>query len=262
MNRISKPRIVDFLRLCDRNKWVHPRIRFASVRSKPELIDDIHHNFDVTVDKHLVTITPRSSCRRVPVIQYDLEARKYLVDGVYEGVEAETGVSDSVRADDDPFRIVSSVQRVERHTNSFWRFVTVSNTRHWCSSSCLIINSAIWALLAYSLHNNFTSLDIGHEKIRHASRERRTRFGNVLQDTPHMNSEISQWRPLMAKWLICSAASLVSTTSSTKIATCRWIPSARSRSCCCIRRSTNDTSHVLKKNRLSHFCSMRAANAG
>ena len=123
----------------------------------------------------------------------------WRVSRIPEGVSAETAVSDSVRADDDPFRIVSSVQRVERHTNSFWRFVTVSNTRHWCSSSCLIINSAIWALLAYSLHNNFTSLDIGHEKIRHASRERRTRFGNVLQDTPHMNSEISQWRPLMAK---------------------------------------------------------------
>ena len=90
MNRISKPRIVDFLRLCDRNKWVHPRIRFASVRSKPELIDDIHHNFIVTVDKHLVTITPRSSCRRVPVIQYDLEARKYLVDGVYREFQKES----------------------------------------------------------------------------------------------------------------------------------------------------------------------------
>ena len=87
---LNKPRIVDFLRLCDRNKWVHPRIRFASVRSKPELIEDIHHNFDVTIDKHLVTITPRSSCRRVPVIQYDLEVRKYLVDGVYREFQKES----------------------------------------------------------------------------------------------------------------------------------------------------------------------------
>ena len=40
MDQISKPHIVSFLRMVDRHKWIRPRIRFASVRSKPELITD------------------------------------------------------------------------------------------------------------------------------------------------------------------------------------------------------------------------------
>ena len=45
MNKISKPHIVDFLRLADQKKWFSPRIRYASVRSKPELIADLRHRF-------------------------------------------------------------------------------------------------------------------------------------------------------------------------------------------------------------------------
>ena len=45
MDQISKPHIVSFLRMVDRHKWIRPRIRFASVRSKPELITDIKRAF-------------------------------------------------------------------------------------------------------------------------------------------------------------------------------------------------------------------------
>ena len=90
MNRISKPRIVDFLRLCDRHKWVHPRIRFASVRSKPELIADIHDHFEISCTDHIVCITPKYRNRHAPVICYDLEERKYMVDGVYREFQKES----------------------------------------------------------------------------------------------------------------------------------------------------------------------------
>ena len=48
MQRISKPHIVDLLRYFDRNRLFSPRIRYASVRSKPELIADIKSGFLVT----------------------------------------------------------------------------------------------------------------------------------------------------------------------------------------------------------------------
>lgn len=83
MNRISKPRIVDFLRLCDKNKWVHPRIRFASVRSKPELIRDILAHFIISESNNLICIMTQTPNRRVPVIFYDLSEKKYMIDGQY-----------------------------------------------------------------------------------------------------------------------------------------------------------------------------------
>jgi len=45
MQRISKPHIVDLLRIFDRRRWFVPRIRYASVRSKPELIKDLAKYF-------------------------------------------------------------------------------------------------------------------------------------------------------------------------------------------------------------------------
>ena len=41
MNQISKPHIVDLLRIFDKNRMISPRIRYASVRSKPELLKDL-----------------------------------------------------------------------------------------------------------------------------------------------------------------------------------------------------------------------------
>ena len=75
MEDISKPRIVDFLRTCDKHNWVFPRIRFASVRSKPELIEDIDYNFKVTREGSFISIVPRRLARRIPAIQYDLDEK-------------------------------------------------------------------------------------------------------------------------------------------------------------------------------------------
>ena len=90
MQAISKPRIVDFLRTCDKHNWVYPRIRFASVRSKPELIDDINEHFAVSREGNFISIQPRRFARRIPAIQYDLEVRKFLLDGDYRELQKES----------------------------------------------------------------------------------------------------------------------------------------------------------------------------
>ena len=90
MQDISKPRIVDFLRTCDKLNWVHPRIRFASVRSKPELIEDIEMNFTVDREGSFINIVPRKSSRRIPSIQFDLDSRQYLLDGEYHELQKES----------------------------------------------------------------------------------------------------------------------------------------------------------------------------
>ena len=90
MQAISKPRIVDFLRTCDKHNWVYPRIRFASVRSKPELIEDINEHFIVSREGNFIAIKPRRFARRIPAIQYDLEVRKYLLDGDYRELQKES----------------------------------------------------------------------------------------------------------------------------------------------------------------------------
>ena len=38
---ICKPLIVDLLRTFDKNRWMSPKIRYASVRSKDQLIKDL-----------------------------------------------------------------------------------------------------------------------------------------------------------------------------------------------------------------------------
>ena len=82
MNKISKPHIVDFLRLADQNKWFSPRIRYASVRSKPELIADLRHRFlDRLTDHQTIEFLPCHQNACLPSIEYCLERRKFLLDG-------------------------------------------------------------------------------------------------------------------------------------------------------------------------------------
>ena len=82
MEQISKPHIVSFLRMVDRHKWLRPRIRFASVRSKPELIADIMRAFRLDwVTPHLLHLDPRTRSYRGPRVEYDLLGRRYLLDG-------------------------------------------------------------------------------------------------------------------------------------------------------------------------------------
>ena len=82
VQRISKPAIVNFLRLCDRKRWCQPRIRYASIRSKSELCADLIDYFQFQLTDKVITISPHKEIRGFPQIQYDLKVRSFLVDGL------------------------------------------------------------------------------------------------------------------------------------------------------------------------------------
>ena len=82
MEKISRPNLVDLLRLADREKWFCPRIRFASVRSKPELIHDLRRLFRDVKKGELVRFLPKSVMIDVPRIEYSTKLRSFLLDGV------------------------------------------------------------------------------------------------------------------------------------------------------------------------------------
>ena len=82
LKQISKPRIVDLLRLSDKERWCSPRIRYASIRSKPELIADILRHFVLSSDKKgLIRIRLKNPRKRFPDLRFDLECRQYILDG-------------------------------------------------------------------------------------------------------------------------------------------------------------------------------------
>ena len=82
VQRISKPHLVDFLRMCDKNRWCSPRIRYASIRSKPELCADISNFFTFSqCSETLIAVDSKRAIRGFPNLQYDLKQRAFLVDG-------------------------------------------------------------------------------------------------------------------------------------------------------------------------------------
>ena len=91
MERISKPHLVDLLRVFDRKKWFMPRIRYASVRSKPELIKDIKRYFFTYERDGILNFSTRAGvARSIPKIAYKFESREYLFDGVPFDVPTES----------------------------------------------------------------------------------------------------------------------------------------------------------------------------
>ena len=81
VQKISKPALVDFLRLCDRKRWCTPRIRYASIRSKPELCEDLCEKFDFLLEDSMISLCPRRSIRDFPTVQYDLDRRMFSLNG-------------------------------------------------------------------------------------------------------------------------------------------------------------------------------------
>ena len=82
MEKISKPALVDLLRLADRQRWFTPRIRFASVRSKPQLIQDLRLRFRDLRAGVFVLFRPLGRLpAHVPVIKYDTKRRTFLLNG-------------------------------------------------------------------------------------------------------------------------------------------------------------------------------------
>ena len=81
MEKISKPHIVEFLRLCDRNHWLHPRIRYASIRSKPQLLSDVKKHYRSRRKGTLLLFHPTHHLPAVPKISYDFARKRFLYDG-------------------------------------------------------------------------------------------------------------------------------------------------------------------------------------
>ena len=92
MEQISKPHIVDLLRIFDKNKWIRPRIRYASVRSKPELISDLERHFEILQRGDILLFHPRrvSNWSSIPRIEYDLALKQYRLDGIHVNVPLES----------------------------------------------------------------------------------------------------------------------------------------------------------------------------
>ena len=82
MQKISKPDLVDFLRISDHRRWLCPRIRYASIRSKPELLADLRRHFQEKQVGHVLEFHPRNPRLHLPRIQYDLKKKTFLFDGL------------------------------------------------------------------------------------------------------------------------------------------------------------------------------------
>ena len=114
MEQISKPHIVSFLRMVDRHKWLRPRIRFASVRSKPELIADICRAFRlVWVTPHLLHLDPQVRSYRGPRVEYDLLGRRYLLDGQPRDFPRESRCLPQFQIARGPFRLDFAEYRLD-----------------------------------------------------------------------------------------------------------------------------------------------------
>ena len=81
MSAISKPCLVDLLRIADRNHWFSPRIRYASVRSKPELLKDLGMYFHFRKRKGKIEFVPKRNLVLVPSIEYSFGKSCFLFDG-------------------------------------------------------------------------------------------------------------------------------------------------------------------------------------
>ena len=89
MERISKPHLVDLLRIFDRRFM--PRIRYASVRSKPELIKDLKRYFFTYEREGMLNFKTRAGVgSAIPPIAYRFATREYLFDGVPYDVPTES----------------------------------------------------------------------------------------------------------------------------------------------------------------------------
>ncbi len=82
MERISKPHLVDLLRIFDKRRWLHPRILYASVRSKPELIADLKKFFFTYTKEDILHFKVREghSLSHIPAISYNCLKRQYMFD--------------------------------------------------------------------------------------------------------------------------------------------------------------------------------------
>ena len=90
MNSISKPHLVDLLRIFDKQRMFTPRIRYASVRSKPELLQDLASHFTAIRKNDIILFEPVRSVPGLPAIQYHLKRKKFYFDSQSVDVPTES----------------------------------------------------------------------------------------------------------------------------------------------------------------------------
>ena len=81
-SKITKPLLVSFLRICDRDRLTVRRIRYASIRSKGSLISDIMEQFRAEMDGNLIKIVSKNTRIHFPSLAYCTEDRLFFRDGV------------------------------------------------------------------------------------------------------------------------------------------------------------------------------------
>ena len=79
--KLTKPSLVDLLRMCDRNRWCNPRIRYASIRSKPELCRDLLVHFSFAENGDFISISPLRKIHNFPRLQYHSKERRFWKNG-------------------------------------------------------------------------------------------------------------------------------------------------------------------------------------
>ena len=90
MNSISKPHLVDLLRIFDKQRMFTPRIRYASVRSKPELLQDLAIHFTAIKKNDIIQFEPVRVNPGLPAIQYHLKRKKFYFDSQSVDVPTES----------------------------------------------------------------------------------------------------------------------------------------------------------------------------
>ena len=79
MEQISKPHLVDLLRIFDKRRYFVPRIRYASVRAKPELVKDLKNYFFTYEKGRILHFKLRgvvsTSLAHLPEIAYDFDKK-------------------------------------------------------------------------------------------------------------------------------------------------------------------------------------------
>ena len=81
VQRLTKPSLVDLLRMCDKNRWCSPRIRYASIRSKPELCKDLVQFFTFREEGEFILIRPIRNIVAFPVLRYQVRERQFWMNG-------------------------------------------------------------------------------------------------------------------------------------------------------------------------------------
>ena len=79
MKNLSKPQLVNLLRYLDKNKLLIPRIKYASFRSKVEMMVDLRKHFYLREVDHKVYFVPKRG-KGLPEIFWDCKKKEFSVD--------------------------------------------------------------------------------------------------------------------------------------------------------------------------------------